>query len=220
MNIPEPLSWRHCFAQAKQQGYWQKLHDFLAAEQQAGHTIYPPPAQRYLALETVAPEAVKVVILGQDPYANPGQAHGLAFSVPDKVKSPPSLVNIYKEIARDLQCTPRRSGNLMVWAQQGVLLLNSILSVRAGQPGSHRNRGWEQFTDSIICYLATQYRHIVFMLWGNEARAKQNFIHNAHHCVLTSAHPSPLAAYRGFIGNGHFSKANAYLQQQGNKIHW
>ena len=164
---------------------------------------------------------MRVVILGQDPYHEPGQAHGLCFSVNDGVQFPPSLVNIFKEIASDLGVPVPESGNLMRWAQQGVLLLNSTLTVRAHQAGSHQNRGWETFTDAVIHRLATECEHIVFILWGSYAQRKGAFIDRNRHCVLQSPHPSPLSAYRGFFGNKHFSSANAYLVQHGYKpIDW
>jgi uracil-DNA glycosylase len=158
---------------------------------------------------------VRVVILGQDPYHGPGQAHGLCFSVQPGVEIPPSLRNIYKELASDLGIAPARHGCLQSWAAQGVLLLNAVLSVEAGRAGSHQGRGWEQFTDRIIALLNERREHLVFMLWGSHAQKKGQFIDRSRHLVLESPHPSPLSASRGFLGNRHFSRANQYLQAQG-----
>lgn len=216
-----PESWQALLAQETEQPYWQALHTYLDTQTHAGKLIYPAHDQRFRALEAVAPAAVKVVILGQDPYHGAGQAHGLSFSVPHGVKPPPSLVNIFKEIARDLGHTPPQHGNLEAWAAQGVLLLNSVLSVEADQAGSHRKQGWERFTDALVQQLAQSRSGIVFMLWGAYAEAKASLIDTSRHCVLTSPHPSPLSAHRGFIGNGHFSAANRYLAAQGHApINW
>ncbi|HEY9102091.1 uracil-DNA glycosylase [Chitinimonas sp.] len=210
-----PAAWRPLLNAQTAQPYWAELHTFLAKEASKGKLIYPPAAQRYAALEALAPESVKVVILGQDPYHGPGQAHGLSFSVPIGVKPPPSLKNIFKEIARDLGHTPPQHGDLSAWARQGVLLLNSVLSVESGLAGAHRKRGWERFTDALVSQLAAQQEAIVFMLWGAYAEAKAELIDPARHCILRSVHPSPLSAHRGFLGNGHFSAANDYLQAHG-----
>ncbi|QNM98275.1 uracil-DNA glycosylase [Chitinimonas koreensis] len=215
MTTELPLQWAAWLADETAKPYWAELQAFLAAEAAAGKTIYPPAELRYAALEAVAPSEVKVVILGQDPYHGPGQAHGFSFSVPRGVRPPPSLLNIFKEIARDLGHTPPGHGNLVDWAGQGVLLLNSVLTVEAGQAGSHRKRGWERFTDALVAKLAREREHLVFMLWGGYAEAKQSLIDPARHCVLLSPHPSPLSAHRGFIGNGHFSAANRYLAEHG-----
>ena len=164
---------------------------------------------------------MKVVIIGQDPYHGPGQAHGLCFSVNDGVRFPPSLINIFKEIKDDIGTDAPNTGNLTRWAEQGVLLLNATLTVRAHQAGSHQNRGWETFTDAAIRVLAEQREHLVFILWGSYAQRKGAFIDRSKHLVLTSAHPSPLSAYNGFFGNKHFSRANAYLKEHGEQeIAW
>ncbi|HSC80953.1 MAG TPA: uracil-DNA glycosylase [Chitinolyticbacter sp.] len=194
---------------------FDRLADFLAAELEAGVTLYPPKAQWFAALAAMPPRGVKVVILGQDPYHGPGEAHGFAFSVPLGVKTPPSLRNIWQELARDLGLTPPAHGNLEAWAEQGVLLLNSTLTVEADCAASHAKRGWAPFTDAVISRLANEFDHLVFMLWGAHAQKKGALIDRTRHCVLESPHPSPLSAHRGFIGNGHFSKANHYLHSMG-----
>jgi uracil-DNA glycosylase len=199
----------------------QALAAFLRQEKAKGKTIYPANAQLFAALNATPFDEVKVVILGQDPYHGPGQAHGLSFSVPDGVPPPPSLMNIFKELAREYGCSIPASGNLTAWANQGVLLLNAVLSVEDGLPGSHKDKGWEAFTDQIILQLASQRRGLVFMLWGAYAKEKGKIINSQQHCVLRAPHPSPLSAYRGFIGCGHFSAANRYLQAGGIKpIDW
>jgi uracil-DNA glycosylase len=193
----------------------KNLRAFLAEQKAQGKVVYPRGDHIFNALNTTPFEAVRVVILGQDPYHGPGQAHGLSFSVPDGVALPPSLANIYRELERDLGIPPSRGGNLTPWAQQGVLLLNSVLTVEQGQAASHQGKGWEGFTDRLIHALNTRRTGLVFLLWGSYAQAKGKFIDTTRHCVLTSPHPSPLSAHRGFLGNGHFSKANTYLQAQG-----
>jgi uracil-DNA glycosylase len=187
------------------------LQEFLDQQLMGGVTIFPSRANWFAALANTRPEDVRVVILGQDPYHGEGQAHGMSFSVPHGIKPPPSLVNIFKEIARDLGHTPPQHGNLTAWADQGVLLLNSVLTVEADKAGSHRKQGWEQFTDALVAKLSVERDGIVFMLWGAYAEAKASLIDGTRHCILRSPHPSPLSAYRGFIGNGHFSAANRYL---------
>ena len=187
------------------------LADFLRAEKASGKRIFPPGPQIFAALDATPFDAVKVVILGQDPYHGPGQAHGLSFSVPPGVDVPPSLVNIFKEIERDLGLPRPRTGYLMPWAAQGVLLLNSVLTVEAGQAGSHQGKGWEGFTDHLIQALDRERDGLVFMLWGSYAQAKGKIIDARKHCVLRAPHPSPLSAHRGFIGCGHFSAANRWL---------
>ena len=193
------------------------LDAFLRAEESAGRTIYPPPAQRLRALELTEPGAVRVVILGQDPYHGPGQAMGLAFSVSEGARVPPSLANIYKELERDLGLARPPSGDLSAWARQGVLLLNSVLTVQADRAGSHRGRGWEVLTDAVVSAVAAQPEPTVFMLWGAAAQAKAGLIKSSggRHLVLTAPHPSPLSAHRGFIGCGHFGAANAFLKSAG-----
>ncbi|KAF0814360.1 Uracil-DNA glycosylase [Andreprevotia sp. IGB-42] len=209
-----PPAWRALLAEETASPRFAGLQQFIAAETAAGKVIYPPREQRFAALAAVAPQDVKVVILGQDPYHGAGEAHGLAFSVPLGVKTPPSLRNIWQEIARDLGITPPQHGNLAGWVRQGVLLLNTSLTVEADCAGSHAKRGWEQFTDAVIHALSSRYAGIVFLLWGAHAQKKTALIDTARHCVLASPHPSPLSAHRGFIGNGHFSAANAYLQSE------
>ncbi|MFC4161564.1 uracil-DNA glycosylase [Chitinimonas lacunae] len=209
-----PEAWRDWLAAETSQDYWRELHAFLDKELTAGKTIYPPRPRWYAALEAVAPAEVKVVILGQDPYHGPGQAHGLSFSVPAGVALPPSLRNIFKEISQEFGKAPQ-SGDLSNWAKQGVLLLNSVLTVEAGRAGSHQKRGWERFTNALIARLALEREGVVFMLWGAYAEAKATLIDPARHLVLRSPHPSPLSAHRGFFGNGHFAAANAYLAEHG-----
>jgi uracil-DNA glycosylase len=199
----------------------QELAAFLRSEKTQGKTIYPPGALIFNAFKQAPFEAVKVVILGQDPYHGPGQAHGLSFSVPDGVPPPPSLQNIYKELERDLGLPRPTTGNLTPWAEQGVLLLNAVLTVEQAKPGSHQNRGWEEFTDAAIASLAEDRDGLVFLLWGAYAQAKGRVIDNRRHCVLRAPHPSPLSAHRGFLGCGHFSVANRYLQGRSVKpIDW
>lgn len=200
--------------------YFDSLTQFVRGEY-ASTTVYPPGREMFAAFDACPFDNVRVVILGQDPYHEPGQAHGLCFSVNDGVPFPPSLVNIFKEIESDLGKPIPSSGNLLRWAQQGVLLLNATLTVRAHQAGSHQNKGWETFTDAVIHRLADEREHIVFMLWGSYAQRKGAFIDRSKHLVLQSPHPSPLSAYRGFFGNKHFSRTNEYLVQHGyNPIDW
>jgi uracil-DNA glycosylase len=191
------------------------LSEFLRAEKHAGKVIYPPGPQIFAALDTTPFDAVNVVILGQDPYHGPNQAHGLCFSVMPGIDVPPSLLNIYKEIESDLGIPRPDHGCLIPWAQRGVLLLNSVLTVEAGLPGSHQGRGWEAFTDRIVALLDAEREGLVFMLWGSYAQAKGRIIDARRHCVLRAPHPSPLSAHRGFIGCGHFSAANRWLQGRG-----
>ncbi len=199
----------------------QALKQFLASERAAGKTIYPRPSRWFAALDATPLAAVRVVILGQDPYHGPDQAMGLCFSVPPGVRPPPSLINIYKELERDLGPDWARPdhGDLSRWAAQGVLLLNSVLTVEAGQPASHAGKGWEGFTDAVIRLVAAQERPVVFLLWGGYAQKKASFVRDVaaggHHLVLKAAHPSPLAAHNGFFGCRHFSRANAFLERAG-----
>lgn len=196
------------------------LSDFLRQQKVQGKIIYPEGKNMFAALNAVPFDKVKVVIIGQDPYHGAGQAHGLSFSVPDGVALPPSLQNIYKELESDTGIK-RTQGNLSDWASQGVLLLNSVLSVEAGQAASHQGKGWEQFTDQIIRLLNAERQALVFLLWGSYAQKKGAVIDAHRHCILKSVHPSPLSVHRGFFGCKHFSRANAYLQQQGlSPIHW
>jgi len=187
------------------------LGDFLRAEKAAGKRLYPPGAQMFAALDATPFEQVKVVILGQDPYHGPGQAHGLSFSVPPGVDVPPSLLNIFKEQQRDLGLPRPDHGCLLPWARQGVLLLNAVLTVERGLAGSHQGKGWEGLTDRIVALLNQEREGLVFLLWGSYAQAKGKLLDRARHLVLQAPHPSPLSAHRGFIGCGHFSSANKYL---------
>ncbi len=200
--------------------YFSDLKTFLVNEKRQ-YAVYPPGPLIFNAFNLTPFDKVKVVILGQDPYHGPMQAHGLSFSVPDGVPFPPSLNNIFKELHDDLGIVIPRSGNLEKWAREGVLLLNASLTVRAGQAASHSHHGWEQFTDAAIRALSEQREHIVFILWGNYAIAKQSLIDSNKHLILKSVHPSPLSASRGFFGCHHFSKANHYLKNNGNTpIDW
>lgn len=193
----------------------QTLAAYLRDEKARGKAVYPPGPLMFNAFNRTPFEAVRVVILGQDPYHGPGQAHGLSFSVPDGLPQPPSLQNIFKELQRDLGLPIPATGNLTPWAERGVLLLNAVLSVEQSRPGSHQNKGWEDFTDAAITALAQDRAGLVFMLWGAYAQAKGRVIDNRQHCVLRAPHPSPLSAHRGFLGCGHFSAANRYLQGRG-----
>ena len=206
--------WDSVLREDLQSESFARLQAFLDQEYAAG-PVYPPREDLFNALKYTDYPAVKVVILGQDPYHSPGQAHGLAFSVQKGVAVPPSLQNIYKELLSDLGCTLPSHGCLIEWAQRGVLLLNTVLSVREGQPNSHKNQGWEQLTDSIIRHLSAREKPMVFLLWGANARQKLPLIQSMNHLVLTAPHPSPLSAYQGFFGCRHFSKANQFLQQAG-----
>ena len=200
--------------------YFQDLIAFVKEEFHY-HTCYPPENQIFSAFDHCPLDQLKVVVLGQDPYHGPGQANGLCFSVADGISLPPSLRNIFKEINSQLDITPPSSGNLERWAQQGVLLLNATLTVRAKAPGSHQNQGWEQFTDAVIHAISNNREDIVFMLWGAYAQKKGAIIDPKRHHVLQSSHPSPFAAHKGFFGNGHFVRTNEYLVQKGlKKIDW
>ena len=212
--------WKEKLAGEFEKDYFVRLTDFVRQEYGIT-TCYPPGRLIFNAFNLCPFDKVKVVIIGQDPYHGPGQAHGLCFSVNDGVPFPPSLQNIFKEIQSDLGTPVPVSGNLTRWAEQGVLLLNATLTVRAHQAGSHQRRGWEEFTDAAIKVLAEGNEHLVFILWGSYAQKKGAFIDRNRHLVLTSAHPSPLSAYQGFFGNRHFSRANAYLEQHGKTpINW
>ena len=220
MNVRIEESWKQALQSEFEKPYFAGLVASLHEEKARGEVIYPPGNQIFRAFELTPVPQVKVVILGQDPYHNPGQAMGLSFSVPDGVPAPPSLINIFKEISSDLGVRMSGSPNLEPWARQGVLLLNSILTVRAGQAASHRSLGWETFTDAVIKYLSDNCDGIVFMLWGNFARTKAALIDPEKHLILEAAHPSPLA--RGaFFGCRHFSKANNFLTFKGKTpIEW
>jgi uracil-DNA glycosylase len=208
-------SWKALLQPEFEREYMRELRTFLLQEKHAGKQVFPAGKDMFNALNSTPFDRVRVVILGQDPYHGPGQAHGLCFSVQPGVEIPPSLRNIYKELASDLGIAPARHGSLQSWAAQGVLLLNAVLSVEAGRAASHQGRGWEQFTDRIIALLNERREHLVFMLWGSHAQKKGQFIDRSRHLVLESPHPSPLSASRGFLGNRHFSRANQYLLAHG-----
>ena len=214
MNVQIEESWKKQLQTEFEKDYFIKLTDFVRNEY-ASTQIYPPGKLIFNAFNLCPFDKAKVVIIGQDPYHGPGQAHGLCFSVNDGVAFPPSLKNIFKEIQDDLGIPVPESGNLTRWANQGVLLLNATLTVRAHQAGSHQKKGWEEFTDAAIRALAEQREHLVFILWGAYAQKKGAFIDRNKHLVLASAHPSPLSAYNGFFGNKHFSRANEYLMAHG-----
>jgi len=213
MAIIEPKiegSWRTLLSDEFQQPYFNELKKFLL-EEKKNHTVFPPGDQIFNAFNLTPFQAVKVVILGQDPYHGRGQAHGLCFSVNTGIAFPPSLVNIFKEIKSDLGYMPPATGELSAWAKQGVLLINTVLTVRENTPESHKNKGWEKFTDRVITLISEQKEQVVFILWGNNAKVKTQLIDTSKHCILTAAHPSPLSATRGFFGCKHFSKTNEYL---------
>lgn len=220
MDVKIQNTWKNALAGEFEKPYFAELVRFLHQEKKAGKTIYPPGKQIFRAFDLTPTDKVKVVILGQDPYHGPGQAMGLSFSVPDGVNTPPSLKNIFKEIESDLGVTMSGKPNLESWAEQGVLLLNAILTVEGGLAASHSKIGWEKFTDAVISWLSANLDGVVFMLWGNFARSKATLIDTDRHLILEAAHPSPLA--RGaFFGSRHFSKANAYLAGQGKSpIDW
>ncbi len=214
-------SWKSRIADVFETPRMQELSAFLRAEKAAGKVIYPPGSQIFAALDTTPFDRVKVVILGQDPYHGPGQAHGLCFSVAAGVAVPPSLLNIFKEISRDLDLPRPAHGCLTSWAEQGVLLLNNSLSVERGIAGSHKDKGWEALTDACIEALNRERENLVFLLWGSHAQAKARLIDAKRHLILKAPHPSPLSAHRGFLGCGHFSKANRYLEESGRSpIDW
>ena len=214
MNVQIEESWKKRLAMEFEKPYFAQLIEFVRHEYQTT-VCYPPGKLIFNAFNLCPFDKVKVVIIGQDPYHGPGQAHGLCFSVDKGVPFPPSLQNIYKEIRDDVGTVVSSQGDLSDWARQGVLLLNATLTVRAHQAGSHQNRGWERFTDAVIHRLAEQREHLVFILWGAYAQRKGAFIDKNKHLVLQSPHPSPLSAHRGFFGNRHFSTANRYLQEHG-----
>ncbi|QCI93602.1 uracil-DNA glycosylase [Novosphingobium sp. EMRT-2] len=218
MATPLPDSWQPALAPVLATRPLRALGGFLSAEEAAGKVIFPPRGSRLRALELTPLEDVKVVILGQDPYHGPGQAHGLSFSVPQGVKPPPSLVNIYKELESDLGLPRPSHGNLENWARQGVLLLNNALTVEAGQAGSHAGKGWEDFTDAAVAAVAQRDVPTVFLLWGSHAQKKAARVQglaSGPHLVLKAPHPSPLSAHAGFFGCRHFSQANGFLEQHG-----
>lgn len=215
MSIKIESSWKEVLKEEFEKEYFKHLTEFVRNEYSGNIPIYPPAKLIFNAFDRCSFDKVKVVILGQDPYHGPGQANGLCFSVNKGIQFPPSLMNIFKEIASDTGTPVPQDGDLTRWSDQGVLLLNATLTVRASQAGSHQRRGWEEFTDAAIRQLATLRENIVFILWGSYAQKKGAFIDRTRHLVLTSPHPSPLSAYQGFFGNHHFSKANRYLTEHG-----
>ncbi|WP_266205319.1 uracil-DNA glycosylase [Pontibacter kalidii] len=220
MHVKIEESWQNVLQDEFEKPYFKELVSFVKDEY-TSQKVYPPGNQIFNAFEMCPFDKVEVVILGQDPYHGPNQANGLAFSVSDKVRTPPSLLNIFKEIKSDLGKDLPPNGNLERWAEQGVLLLNATLTVRAGDAGSHQKKGWEEFTNAVVQKVNELKENVVFMLWGAYAQKKGAFIDERKHLVLKAAHPSPFAADRGFFGSRHFSKANAYLEQHGKKpIDW
>lgn len=221
MNVHIEKSWKEVLADYFATPEFKMLTEFVKKSYQKT-TVFPHPRNIFNAFNSTPFNSVKVIILGQDPYHNPGQAHGLSFSVPSGINPPPSLRNIYKEIEQSTGITKDFSnGNLSSWTEQGVLLLNAVLTVEKNKPGSHANKGWEQFTDYVIQQISEQKEHCVFMLWGNYAIGKKSFIDDSRHLVLTSPHPSPFSAHLGFFGNRHFSLANDYLKKHHKKpIEW
>jgi uracil-DNA glycosylase len=222
MDVQIDASWKKELAEEFDKDYFKNIVEFLKTEKKTGKVIYPPGKLIFNAFDHTPFNKVKVVILGQDPYHNAGQAHGLSFSVPDGVAPPPSLVNIFKEIREDLGTEiAGKSGNLEKWASQGVLLLNASLTVEANTPNSHSGMGWYQFTNAVISKISQDKEADVFMLWGKFAQAKQELIDTKKHLVLKAAHPSPFSAYNGFFGSHHFSKANNWLKEHGERpIDW
>lgn len=220
MDVRIEAGWKQMLQPEFDKDYFKQLTEFVRNEYRT-QQVFPPANQIFNAFDLCPFDKARVVILGQDPYHDINQAHGLCFSVNDGIRQPPSLVNIFKEIASDLGIQPPQSGNLKRWAHQGVLLLNATLTVRAHQAASHQGKGWEQFTDSVIQLLSQKKENLVFLLWGNYAIKKAAYIDRSKHLVLTSVHPSPLSAHRGFLGNQHFSKTNYYLKSKGlPEIQW
>lgn len=220
MEVKIEGTWKSVLGEEFSKPYFEQLTQFVKSEY-ATKNIFPKGSDIFRAFDLTPFDQVKVVILGQDPYHEPNQAHGLCFSVQDGVKFPPSLQNIFKELSAETNFQIPASGNLTKWAEQGVLLLNATLTVEAHKAGSHQNKGWEQFTDAVIHKLAESREGIVFILWGAYAQRKGAFIDASKHCILKSAHPSPLSAYRGFFGNNHFGKANEFLEQRGQQpVNW
>ena len=215
MAVKIEESWKEVLKEEFEKDYFKGLIHFIKTEKAAGKVIYPPGSLIFQAFDKTSFENVKVVILGQDPYHNPGQANGLSFSVQEGVRIPPSLINIFKELKDDLGMEIPKSGNLEKWAREGVLLLNASLSVRQGEPGSHGRAGWVHFTDEVIKKISDEKRNVVFLLWGSFAQAKEALIDQSKHFILKAPHPSPLSAHRGFLGCKHFSKTNALLMQEG-----
>lgn len=220
MNVKIEESWKDHLSSEFEKEYFKTLVSFVKQEYKS-KTIYPPGSQIFNAFNHCSFNDVSVVIIGQDPYHGPKQAHGLCFSVNEGVPMPPSLLNIFKEIKSDIGKPIPPNGSLVKWADQGVLLLNATLTVEAGKPGSHQNRGWEEFTDAVIKAISDNKQHVVFMLWGAYAQKKGAMIDRSKHHILESPHPSPFSAHRGFLGNRHFSRANEYLKEKGLKeIEW
>lgn len=220
MDVKIETSWKSLLNEEFEQEYFEQLVRFVKTEYQTS-TVYPPGKEIFNAFTYCPFQELRVVILGQDPYHGPGQAHGLCFSVNDGITFPPSLRNIFKEVRNDVGIEIPKSGNLSGWAQQGVLLLNATLTVRARQAGSHQGKGWEKFTDKVIRIISEEKSNVVFMLWGAYAQRKGEFIDSEKHLILKSAHPSPFSADRGFFGNRHFSKCNEYLESKGcHPINW
>ena len=220
MQVKIEKSWQEVLQTEFDKPYFENLVGFVKQEY-ASNTIFPPAGQIFNAFNTCPFNNVKVVILGQDPYHGPGQAHGLCFSVNDGIQFPPSLQNIFKEITSDLGIPAPKTGNLTRWAEQGVLLLNATLTVRASQAGSHQGKGWEEFTDAVIKTISEKAENVVFILWGSYAIKKKSLINASKHCILTAPHPSPLSSYRGFFGCKHFSQTNTYLASKGKTpIEW
>lgn len=214
-------SWKALLQDEFEKPYFTTLREFLVAEKNKGEKIYPPGPQIFAAFDHTPVDKVKVVILGQDPYHGAGQAHGLCFSVNDGIQQPPSLQNIFKELKEDCGCEIPKSGSLIKWADQGVLLLNATLTVRANQAGSHQGKGWETFTDTVIQRIAQTKEKLVFILWGRFAQGKETLIDHTKHLILKAAHPSPFSAYNGFFGCRHFSKTNHYLKEHNlPEINW
>jgi uracil-DNA glycosylase len=221
MDVQIEASWKRELKEEFDKPYFEKIVHFLKEEKKAGKTVYPPGKLIFNAFDSTPFDKVKVVIIGQDPYHGPGQAHGLSFSVPDKVQPPPSLINIFKEIHDDLDIPIPQTGNLEKWAKQGVLLLNASLTVESSKPMSHSEIGWHVFTDEAIKHISKDKEHVVFMLWGRFAQNKENLIDTTKHKILKAAHPSPFSAYNGFMGCKHFSNANNWLREMGEKqIDW
>ncbi len=221
MDVKIGESWKTILKDEFNQPYFQQIVLHLKVERSQGKTIYPPGPLIFNAFNTTPFNQLKVVILGQDPYHGPGQAHGLSFSVPYGIPPPPSLVNIYKELHSDIGFTIPPHGNLTQWAEQGVFLLNASLTVRAGEPMSHARIGWAQFTDAVIKKISSEKKHVVFLLWGKFAQEKRILVDDSKHLILRSTHPSPLSAHTGFFGNRHFSTANEYLAKHGtDPIDW
>ncbi|MBE7169873.1 MAG: uracil-DNA glycosylase [Williamsia sp.] len=221
MDVKIEEGWKKILKDEFSKPYFEQITLFLKTEKAAGKTIYPPGALIFNAFDKTSFDQVKVVILGQDPYHGRGQAHGLSFSVPDGIHPPPSLVNIFKELQNDIGMAIPKNGNLTRWAEQGVLLLNASLTVRAADPTSHSKIGWHEFTDTVIRKISDEKDHVVFILWGKYAQEKQVLIDQSKHLILKAAHPSPYSADKGFFGSKPFSKTNAYLVKNGiDPIDW